>query len=170
MGGRTDARVQARRVRGGLGANLAVAHGVARQGQTQSGRSAVAFRVGAAGNDSLPGVSERGWQIGSGPTESQCKLCTKRLKGYGRRWDRLNATAVAPSTHWTETANGAKSGQPSATPRLKVAQNAGHTRALAAIDNSFCTAYNPGFPPSSAGSTSSHGISTLHAPFFYHYR
>ena len=31
----------------------------------------------------------------SGPTESQCKLCTKRLKGYGRRWDRPNATAVA---------------------------------------------------------------------------
>ncbi len=42
-----------------------------------------------------PTFRERGWQIGSGPTESQCKLCTKRLKGYGRRWDRPNATAVA---------------------------------------------------------------------------
>jgi hypothetical protein len=42
-----------------------------------------------------PEFLERGWQIGSGPTESQCKLCTKRLKGYGRRWDRPNATAVA---------------------------------------------------------------------------
>lgn len=42
-----------------------------------------------------PKFIERGWQIGSGPTESQCKLCTKRLKGYGRRWDRPNATAVA---------------------------------------------------------------------------
>ncbi len=42
-----------------------------------------------------PAFRERGWQIGSGPTESQCKLCTKRLKGYGRRWDRANATAVA---------------------------------------------------------------------------
>lgn len=42
-----------------------------------------------------PEFRERGWQIGSGPTESQCKLCTKRLKGHGRRWDRLNATAVA---------------------------------------------------------------------------
>jgi predicted HAD superfamily Cof-like phosphohydrolase len=41
-----------------------------------------------------PEFRERGWQIGSGPTESQCKLCTKRLKGYGRRWDRPNATAV----------------------------------------------------------------------------
>ena len=42
-----------------------------------------------------PEFQERGWQIGSGPTESQCKLCTKRLKGHGRRWDRINATAVA---------------------------------------------------------------------------
>ena len=42
-----------------------------------------------------PEFRQRGWQIGSGPTESQCKLCTKRLKGYGRRWDRPHATAVA---------------------------------------------------------------------------
>jgi hypothetical protein len=42
-----------------------------------------------------PAFQARGWQIGSGPTESQCKLCTKRLKGHGRRWDRRNATAVA---------------------------------------------------------------------------
>jgi hypothetical protein len=42
-----------------------------------------------------PAFREKGWQIGSGPTESQCKLCTKRLKGYGRRWDRPNAAAVA---------------------------------------------------------------------------
>ncbi len=42
-----------------------------------------------------PAFRERGWQIGSGPTESQCKLCTKRLKGHGRRWDRPNASAIA---------------------------------------------------------------------------
>jgi len=42
-----------------------------------------------------PAFRARGWQIGSGPTESQCKLCTKRLKGQGRRWDRPNATAIA---------------------------------------------------------------------------
>jgi hypothetical protein len=42
-----------------------------------------------------PVFRANGWQIGSGPTESQCKLCTKRLKGHGRRWDRPNATAVA---------------------------------------------------------------------------
>ena len=42
-----------------------------------------------------PAFRAKGWQIGSGPTETQCKLCTKRLKGHGRRWDRPNATAVA---------------------------------------------------------------------------
>ena len=42
-----------------------------------------------------PEFRRQGWQIGSGPTESQCKLCVKRLKGHGRRWDRLNATAIA---------------------------------------------------------------------------
>jgi len=42
-----------------------------------------------------PQFQQRGRRIGSGPTESQCKLCTKRLKGHGRRWDRPNATAAA---------------------------------------------------------------------------
>jgi hypothetical protein len=36
----------------------------------------------------------RGWQIGSGPTEAQCKSTTQRLKGRGRRWDRANAEAL----------------------------------------------------------------------------
>jgi hypothetical protein len=42
-----------------------------------------------------PSFRQKGWQIGSGPTESQCKLCTNRLKGFGRRWDRPNASAIA---------------------------------------------------------------------------
>lgn len=41
-----------------------------------------------------PEFRERGWQIGSGPTEAQCKSATQRLKGRGRRWDRSNAEAV----------------------------------------------------------------------------
>jgi len=41
-----------------------------------------------------PEFRQRGWQIGSGPTEAQCKTATQRLKGRGRRWDRLNAEAV----------------------------------------------------------------------------
>ncbi|REJ71487.1 MAG: hypothetical protein DWQ29_23495 [Planctomycetota bacterium] len=45
-----------------------------------------------------PEFLERGWQIGSGPTESRCKTTTQRLKGRGRRWDRRNAEAVAALT------------------------------------------------------------------------
>ena len=42
-----------------------------------------------------PEFRSQGWQIGSGPTEAQCKLTVGRLKGRSRRWDRLNASAVA---------------------------------------------------------------------------
>lgn len=42
-----------------------------------------------------PEFRSKGWQIGSGPTESQCKLTVGRLKGRGRRWDRPNASAIA---------------------------------------------------------------------------
>ncbi|HVX57309.1 MAG TPA: hypothetical protein VHA37_06250 [Candidatus Saccharimonadales bacterium] len=41
-----------------------------------------------------PEFRQRGWQIGSGPTEAQCKTSTQRLKGRGRRWDRANAEAL----------------------------------------------------------------------------
>ena len=41
-----------------------------------------------------PEFRRRGWQIGSGPTEAQCKSATQRLKGRGRRWDRSNAEAL----------------------------------------------------------------------------
>lgn len=41
-----------------------------------------------------PQFRSRGWQIGSGPTEAQCKASTQRLKGRGRRWDKTNAEAV----------------------------------------------------------------------------
>ena len=41
-----------------------------------------------------PEFLAKGWKIGSGPLESQCKLSVGRLKGRGRRWDRDNASAV----------------------------------------------------------------------------
>lgn len=41
-----------------------------------------------------PEFRRRGWQIGSGPTEAQCKASTQRLKGRGRRWNKANAEAV----------------------------------------------------------------------------
>jgi hypothetical protein len=45
-----------------------------------------------------PQFARRGWQIGSGPTESRCKTSTSRLKGRGRRWNAANAEAVAALT------------------------------------------------------------------------
>ncbi len=42
-----------------------------------------------------PEFRKHGWQIGSGPTEAQCKLTVGRLKGRSRRWDRPNAAAIA---------------------------------------------------------------------------
>lgn len=42
-----------------------------------------------------PRFVRAGWQIGSGPTESQCKQVPRRVKGRGgKRWDADNAEAV----------------------------------------------------------------------------
>ena len=42
-----------------------------------------------------PEFIERGWQIGSGPTEARCKTSTSRLKRSGQKWDAGNAEQVA---------------------------------------------------------------------------
>jgi hypothetical protein len=41
-----------------------------------------------------PRLIALGLQIGSGPTESQCKQVPRRVKGRGKRWDADNAEAV----------------------------------------------------------------------------
>jgi hypothetical protein len=41
-----------------------------------------------------PEFIRKGWQIGSGPTESQCRLVPDRVKGSGMRWDADNAEAI----------------------------------------------------------------------------
>jgi hypothetical protein len=41
-----------------------------------------------------PEFRARSWQIGSGPTEAECKTTTHRVKGRGRRWDAANAEAM----------------------------------------------------------------------------
>ena len=41
-----------------------------------------------------PSFRDKGWQIGSGPTEATCKTLTARLKGSGMRWDADNAEAL----------------------------------------------------------------------------
>jgi hypothetical protein len=74
-----------------------------------SGRAALArsARKRQAANRLLESVSARremirypefrsqGWQIGSGPTEAQCKHTVGRLIGRARRRVRLNAAAIA---------------------------------------------------------------------------
>ncbi len=45
-----------------------------------------------------PKFLARGWDIGSGPTESRCKVATRRLKAHGQRWDPANAEAIAALT------------------------------------------------------------------------
>ena len=35
----------------------------------------------------------KGWDVGSGPTESRCGVTTERLKGRRRRWDIDHAEA-----------------------------------------------------------------------------
>jgi hypothetical protein len=53
-----------------------------------------------------PQFIEKGWQIGSGPTESMCKAVAHRLKSNGMRWDADNAEAIMAleslyqSTQW----------------------------------------------------------------------
>jgi hypothetical protein len=42
-----------------------------------------------------PDYRERGWDIGSGPTEAGCKLLGSRLKGTGMRWEECPSGEVA---------------------------------------------------------------------------
>jgi hypothetical protein len=42
-----------------------------------------------------PKYRERGWDIGSGPTEAGCKIIGERLKGSGMRWVEEGAATVA---------------------------------------------------------------------------
>ena len=41
-----------------------------------------------------PEFIKNGWRIGSGPTESQCRVVPNRVKGPGKRWDGDNAEAI----------------------------------------------------------------------------
>jgi hypothetical protein len=47
---------------------------------------------------SYPEFLAKNWDIGSGPTESRCKVATSRLKRSGQRWDPVNAEATATIT------------------------------------------------------------------------
>lgn len=45
-----------------------------------------------------PVFLNKNWDIGSGPTESRCKVATRRLKCAGQRWNFANAEATAALT------------------------------------------------------------------------
>lgn len=45
-----------------------------------------------------PEFLQRNRDIGSGPTESRCKVATSRLKRAGQRWNPANAEATAALT------------------------------------------------------------------------
>lgn len=45
-----------------------------------------------------PTFLKKNWDIGSGPTESRCKVATSRLKRAGQRWNPANAEATAALT------------------------------------------------------------------------
>jgi hypothetical protein len=47
---------------------------------------------------SYPEFLKKDWDIGSGPTESRCKVATSRLKRAGQRWNPANAEATAAFT------------------------------------------------------------------------
>src|SRR5882757_2258541 len=42
-----------------------------------------------------PSYRQKGWDIGSGPTEAGCKIIGERLKGSGMRWVEDGAVTVA---------------------------------------------------------------------------
>jgi hypothetical protein len=62
-----------------------------------------------------PHFLKQQWQIGSGPTESQCKLIPRRVKSRGQRWDGDHAEAIMAleaaeqsnlaSVYWQNCAN-----------------------------------------------------------------
>ena len=42
-----------------------------------------------------PSCRQKGWDVGSGPTEAGCKIIGERLKGSGMRWVEDGAATVA---------------------------------------------------------------------------
>ena len=61
------------------------------QTELQELRAFIAKRISMT---DYPSFLQRGYDIGSGPTESFCGCLTKRLKGAGMRWDKDNAESV----------------------------------------------------------------------------
>ena len=86
-------RVQARGLRGGLGEPARWRAGL-RRGKRKAADRLLNYASERREMIRYPEFVEKGWQIGSGPTEATCKTLTARLKGSGMRWDADNAEAL----------------------------------------------------------------------------
>ncbi len=64
------------------------------RGKRKSLKELIQYIARRFGMCEYPKFIEKGWQIGSGPTEAMCKVLTYRLKGAGMRWDRYGADAI----------------------------------------------------------------------------
>jgi len=63
-------------------------------GKRRSLKELIQYIARRFGMCEYPKFIEKGWQIGSGPTEAMCKVLTYRLKGAGMRWDKYGADAI----------------------------------------------------------------------------
>ena len=59
-------------------------------------RKLIGYFAGNEHRTDYPSYRAHGWDIGSGPTESACKIVGARLKGSGMRWLVEGAAHVAP--------------------------------------------------------------------------
>jgi len=74
-----------------LGELLKTLRSPAKRGALKSLRKYIGSRVDMT---DYPSFRAKGYDCGSGPTESVCGRLTKRLKGSGMRWDKCNAEAM----------------------------------------------------------------------------
>ena len=74
-----------------LGEDLKTLRSPKKRDAVKSLRKYIASRIDMT---DYPTFREKGYDCGSGPTESVCGRLTKRLKGSGMRWDKDNAQAV----------------------------------------------------------------------------
>lgn len=77
-----------------LGAVEATRHRVRAKAKREALRRLSQYVAKRLSQLDYPTFRDRGLDLGSGPTESCCKVLTARLKGRGRRWDRPNADAL----------------------------------------------------------------------------
>jgi hypothetical protein len=93
VGQDADALLQARRLSGCLAAIDRVRSGL-RRANREAADTLLHYVAERREMIRYPEFLRHGWQIGSGPTEAQCKTTTMWVKGLGKRRDTNHAEAV----------------------------------------------------------------------------